>query len=90
MPASVRVVAPISANRTCELLRDADKVRNGSYPLSRRLFVSHLNAFVVGDEALLLACFLDRQYTDPRITSASLVTFTDGAEAAYQVDQVCH
>lgn len=71
-----------------------DTVRNGTYPLTRKLFVNNLvgNANVTGDEGKLLTCFLDRTYTDPKVTAAGFITFSDnpndGAEAAYQ-GQTC-
>lgn len=71
-----------------------DTVRNGTYPLTRKLFVNNLvgNGAVTGDESKLLGCYLDRTYTDPKVTAAGFITFSanpnDGAEAAYQ-GQTC-
>lgn len=71
-----------------------DTIRAGTYPLSRRLFVNNLvgNANVTGDEGKLLGCYLDRAYTDPKVTAVGFVTFSDnpadGAEAGFQ-SQVC-
>jgi len=72
-------------------------IRSGAYPITRKLYVNNLdgNAAVAGvdaDQGKLLACFLNRAYTDPKITAAGYITFSDnpadGAEAAYQ-SQTC-
>ncbi|HVY31350.1 MAG TPA: substrate-binding domain-containing protein [Polyangiaceae bacterium] len=71
-----------------------DTIRGGTYPLARRLFVNdlHGNAAVSGDEGKLLACYLDRPYTDPKVSALGFFTFSDnpndGAEAGFQ-DQTC-
>jgi ABC-type phosphate transport system substrate-binding protein len=74
-----------------------DTIRAGTYPMTRKLYVNNLdgNAAVAGvdaDQGKLLACFLDRTYTDPKVTAAGFITFsdvpTDGAEAAFQ-SQTC-
>ena len=70
-------------------------IRNSTYPLSRRLFVNDLvgNAAVTGDESKLLGCFINRAYTDPKVSAQGFVTFSDnpadGAEAAFQ-NQTCN
>ena len=73
----------------------AKTIRNFTYPFARRLFVNDLigNASVTGDESKLLGCFLDRTYTDPKLTADGFITFsdvpTDGAEVGFQT-QVCN
>ncbi|RYZ06963.1 MAG: hypothetical protein EOO73_14340 [Myxococcales bacterium] len=87
-------VSGVTSLKVGNVVPRTDTIRAGSYPLSRRLFVNDLvgNAAVTGDEAKLLGCFLDRAYTDPKVSAQGFVTFSDnpadGAAAGFQ-NQTC-